>query len=58
MKRGNVDFNFLEGMACMGGCIGGPCNITHEVKDKMDVDKFGKTSKEEGILSSLQKVNK
>ena len=56
MKRGTADFNFLEGMACMGGCIGGPCNITHEIKDKMDVDKFGKTSKEEGIISSIQKV--
>ena len=56
MKRGNVDFNFLEGMACMGGCIGGPCNITHEIKDKLDIDKFGKTSKEEGIVSSLEKV--
>ena len=57
MKRGNADFNFLEGMACLGGCIGGPCNITHEIKDKMDVDRFGKTSKEEGIISSLKKVN-
>ena len=57
MKRGQADFNFLEGMACMGGCIGGPCNITHEIKDKMDVDRFGKTSKEEGIISSLKKVN-
>ena len=56
MKRGTADFNFLEGMACMGGCIGGPCNITHEIKDKMDVDKFGRTSKEEGIISSIQKV--
>lgn len=58
MKRGNVDFNFLEGMACLGGCIGGPCNITHEIKDKMDVDRFGKTSKEENIGTSLNKVNK
>ena len=56
MKRGVHDFNFLEGMACIGGCIGGPCNLTHEVKDKFDIDKFGKTSKEEGILSSIEKV--
>jgi iron only hydrogenase large subunit-like protein len=56
MKRGAVDFNFLEGMACMGGCIGGPCNISHEIKDKLDIDKFGRTSKEEGIISSIQKV--
>ena len=58
MKRGTADFNWLEGMACMGGCIGGPCNITHEIKDKLDIDKFGKTSKEEGIISSIKKVYK
>ena len=58
MKKGVNDFNFLEGMACMGGCIGGPCNLTHEIKDKIDIDKFGKTSKEEGILSSIEKVKK
>ena len=56
MKRGNADFNFLEGMACLGGCIGGPCNINHEIKDKLDVDRFGKTSTKEGILSALEKV--
>lgn len=56
LKRGTTDFNFLEGMACMGGCIGGPCNITHEIKDKIDIDKFGRTSKKEGILDSLEQV--
>ena len=56
MKRGAADFNFLEGMACLGGCIGGPCNITHQIRDKLDIDRFGKTSKEEGILSSLEKI--
>jgi iron only hydrogenase large subunit-like protein len=58
MKRGQADFNFLEGMACLGGCIGGPCNITHEIKDKMDVDKFGKTTKQNSITSSLNKLKK
>ena len=52
-RGGELDFNFLEGMACLGGCIGGPCNITHEVKDKFDVDRYGKESNEKSILSSL-----
>lgn len=56
LKRGTTEFNFLEGMACMGGCIGGPCNITHQIRDKHDIDKYGMTSKEEGILSSIKKV--
>lgn len=57
-SRGDVDFNFIEGMACMGGCIGGPCNITHEVKDKFDVDKYGKQAKEQTILSALKVIDK
>ena len=57
VKKGvNVDFNFLEGMACMGGCIGGPCHINHEIKDKFDIDKFGKTSSSKTILESLEKI--
>ncbi len=56
LKKGTTDFNFLEGMACIGGCIGGPCNISHEIKDKLDIDRFGKTSTSEGILSSLDNI--
>lgn len=33
------DFNFLEGMACTGGCIGGPCSLSHELRDKLELDK-------------------
>ena len=58
VKKGNMDFNFLEGMACMGGCIGGPCNINHEIKDKFDLDKFGKTSKVDSINDSLNRIKK
>lgn len=53
IKAGKADFNFLEGMACMGGCIGGPCNITHEIKDKFDIDRFGKKASKTSITDSL-----
>ncbi len=53
VKRGKVDFNFLEGMACMGGCIGGPCNITHEIRDKITIDKYGASSPHKTIQDSL-----
>ena len=56
MKKGDNTFNFLEGMICLGGCIGGPCNLTHEIKDKMDIDKFGRTSTQGGIVDSAQKT--
>jgi len=55
-RGGKVDFNFLEGMVCSGGCIGGPCNITHQVRDKMTIDKFGKETSKPSIKSSLEKV--
>lgn len=29
-------------MGCVGGCIGGPCSLTHKIRDKMDIDKYGK----------------
>lgn len=53
MKNGTADFNFLEGMGCVNGCIGGPGCVTHELKDKFEVDKYGKLAKEKTILDSI-----
>lgn len=44
-------------MACLGGCIGGTCNITHEIKDKIDIDRFGKKSSQTSIKDALEKNN-
>lgn len=40
LKNNKNLFNFIEGMACEGGCIGGPCNLQHTIKNKLMVDKF------------------
>jgi iron only hydrogenase large subunit-like protein len=56
MKSGSASFNFLEGMACPGGCIGGPCCLTHEVRDAVSVDKYGHESKETTIVGSLDSI--
>ena len=53
-QSGKADFNFIEGMSCTGGCIGGPCCLTHEVKDKNEVDKYGKLSKEQTITEAIR----
>ena len=53
-QSGKADFNFIEGMGCVGGCIGGPCCLTHEVKDKNEVDKYGKLSKEQSIKEAIR----
>ena len=46
--------NFIEGMACVGGCIGGAACVTHGPKDKSEVNKYGQLAKEKTILDALQ----
>ena len=45
--------NFIEGMACVGGCIGGAGCLTHGVKDKNEVDKYGREAHEKTIADAL-----
>lgn len=53
-KSKNVlDGNFIEGMACIGGCIGGAGCLTHGEKNKLQVDKYGKESWEKTITDAI-----
>ncbi|MBE7039638.1 MAG: 4Fe-4S dicluster domain-containing protein [Ruminococcaceae bacterium] len=53
-KRKNVlDANFIEGMACVGGCIGGAGCLTHGEKNKTEVDKYGKEALEKTIQDAV-----
>ena len=45
--------NFIEGMACTGGCIGGAGCLTHGEKDKTQVDKYGKEAYEKTISEAI-----
>lgn len=45
--------NFIEGMACEGGCIGGAGCLTHGPKDKTQVDKYGQEALEKTISDAL-----
>lgn len=45
--------NFIEGMACLGGCIGGAGCLTHGPKDKGEVDKYGHEAYEKTIRDAL-----
>lgn len=57
-KSKNVlDGNFIEGMACIGGCIGGAGCLTHGTKDKTEVDKYGKEAFEKTILDAVSILN-
>ncbi len=53
-KSKNVlDANFIEGMACVGGCIGGAGCLTHGEKNKDEVDKYGKEAYEKTITEAI-----
>ncbi|MBQ1257345.1 MAG: hypothetical protein IIX93_08745 [Clostridia bacterium] len=53
-KSKNVlDANFIEGMACIGGCIGGAGCLTHGEKNKDGVDKYGKEAMEKNITDAV-----
>ncbi len=53
-KSKNVlDANFVEGMACVGGCIGGAGCLTHGEKNKAQVDEYGKEALEKTISDAV-----
>ncbi len=48
-SKGVLDANFIEGMACVGGCIGGAGCLTHGEKNKKQVDEYGREALEKNI---------
>ena len=52
-SKNMLDANFIEGMACVGGCIGGAGCLTHGEKNKLDVDKYGKEALEKTISDAV-----
>ena len=53
-KSKNVlDANFIEGMACTGGCIGGAGCLTHGEKNKAQVDEYGREALEKTISDAV-----
>lgn len=52
-KKGVLDGNFVEGMACVGGCIGGAGCLTHGEKNKAEVDRYGREAFEKTITDAI-----
>ena len=48
-SKGLLTENFIEGMACEQGCIGGPGCLTHGPKEKSEIDKYGRLAIEKRI---------
>ena len=53
LNKGILDGNFIEGMACIGGCIGGAGCLTHGEKNKAEVDKYGREAHEKNISDAI-----
>lgn len=49
--------NFIEGMACVGGCIGGAGCLTHGEKNKKEVDAYGMEAMEKSIKDAIGILN-
>ncbi|MBQ2205548.1 MAG: 4Fe-4S binding protein [Lachnospiraceae bacterium] len=56
-NKGILNANFIEGMACVGGYIGGPGCLNHEPKDKNEVDLYGKEAAGKKILDVTKNAN-
>lgn len=51
--RGILKENFIEGMACESGCIGGAACLTHGPKSKAQVDSYGQLAMEKSITDAI-----
>jgi len=53
-----LDGNFIEGMACVGGCAGGAGCLTHGDLNKIKIDKYGKMSDFTVITDAIKAIEK
>lgn len=44
INSGHVDANFIEGMACKGGCVGGPGRLISPAEGKQQVIAYGQAA--------------
>lgn len=56
-SKGVLKENFIEGMACNDGCIGGPACLTHDAKDRKLVDDYGREAMEKTIKDAIEILN-
>ena len=54
MKVGRLPEDFIEGMMCQGGCVGGPSNLQPEMATKKDRDKLIGAADARGVHENLK----
>ena len=52
-SKGVLKENFIEGMACDGGCIGGPACLSHSARNRVQFTKYEKQESERTIVGAL-----
>lgn len=52
-SKGVLKENFIEGMACDGGCIGGPACLSHSARNRLQFTKYEKQESERTIVGAL-----
>ncbi len=52
-SKNALDANFIEGMACVGGCIGGAGCLTHGEKNRVGIDKHSREAIDKSITDSI-----
>ncbi len=53
-----LDGNFIEGMACLNGCVGGAGCLTHGDTNRIKIDKFGKMADFNTITDAVNSIDK
>ncbi len=51
--KGVLKNNFIEGMACTGGCVGGAGCLTHSERNRIAVEKHGKQAQGKTIADAV-----
>jgi ferredoxin hydrogenase large subunit len=54
MQKGKFTANILEGMGCMGGCIGGPATMAMPAKVKGTMIKENMANRSRTLLDAIK----
>lgn len=52
-SKGKLEENFIEGMACESGCIGGPACLSHGARNRLQFNKYENAETERTISGSI-----
>lgn len=56
-SKGKLDKNFVEGMSCVEGCVGGAACLSHGLRSGAKVDTFSKAASHKHVAESVSAAN-